>query len=371
MQAKRIICTVTNDLHQDQRMHRICSALAEAGFEVWLVGRRQKNSGTLPPQAYQQHRLPCYWQRGKLFYLEYNLRLLWFLWRQPAQLINAVDLDTLLPAYLISRLRRIPCVYDAHEYFTETPELTRRPRVQRIWAYLADRIIPRLTYAYTVGGELAQVLQQRYGTRFAVVRNLPLRITPPPSTDAPQQSGPRVILYQGMLNEGRGLETAIQAMHRLPHCQLWLAGDGDIRPDLQKLVDQEKLGEQVKFLGFVPPGDLPALTAQAWLGLNLLENTALSYYYSLANKALDYIQCGLPSINMDFPEYHRLQQQYGVFVLLARLDLALLAQHIQQLMEQPEQYAALRTACLRAAPTLCWEQEQVLLRDFYSRIPNL
>jgi glycosyltransferase involved in cell wall biosynthesis len=108
----------------------------------------------------------------------------------------------------------------------------------------------------------------------------------------------------------------------------------------------------------VPPAELPALTKQAWLGLNLLENLGLSYYYSLANKAFDYIQAGLPSVQMDFPEYRALQEEFGVFCLLKTLSPDSLTLAIQQLMEHPEQYNSLQENCLEAAKVLCWEKEE-------------
>lgn len=361
MARPRIICTVTNDLHQDQRMHRICQALVEAGFDVWLVGRLKPDSRPLPQQAYRQHRLTCRYQKGKLFYLEFNLRLLFFLLRHPARYINAVDLDTLLPGYLAARWHGAACIYDAHEYFTETPEVVRRPAVRRVWSWLAGWLIPRADAAYTVGHALAEALGRRYGRPFGVVRNLPMRNPAHPTA----ASATRVLLYQGMLNEGRGLEAAIMAMRQLPDCELWLAGDGDMRIQLQQLAAREQLSHRIKWLGFVPPARLPELTRQAWLGLNLLENTGLSYYYSLANKSLDYIQCGLPSINMDFPEYRALHQRYGVFVLLPELSAQALAQAVLALIAHPGRYEALRQACLSAAPELCWEQEKESLLQWY------
>ncbi|RMF04386.1 MAG: glycosyltransferase, partial [Bacteroidetes bacterium] len=104
----RITCTVTNDLSHDQRMIRICSSLQAAGHEVCLVGRRLPHSPALVPRSFRQHRLPCWFRRGKLFYLEFQLRLLIYLLRHPPEVINAIDLDTLLPAYLLSRWRQIP-----------------------------------------------------------------------------------------------------------------------------------------------------------------------------------------------------------------------------------------------------------------------
>jgi glycosyltransferase involved in cell wall biosynthesis len=365
-----IICTVTNDLSQDQRMIRICRSLQGAGYEVTLVGRQQPHSLPLVERSFRQERLACWAQAGKLFYLEHNLRLLWYLfWRKP-DIVNAVDLDTLLPGYLVTRWRGGTCVYDAHEYFTEVPEVVRRPPVQRAWSALADWVIPRLEYAYTVGPGLAAIMSKRYGIPFGVVRNLPLRreqSSPPSAT-----SGPKVILYQGMLNEGRGLATAILALKQIRErtnyeLVLWLAGHGDVQADLEELVRAEGLEDQVRFLGFISPEELPELTAQAWLGLNLLANTGLSYYYSLANKTFDYIQAGLPALHANFPEYRALQEQYDTFLLVNDLDVELVAAAIKSLLDDPERYTQLVAHNRAAATDLIWEREEAVLLAIYHK----
>ncbi len=362
----RILCTVTNDLSQDQRMIRICSTLQAAGYEVTLVGRQRQNSLALRSHSFQQYRLPCYFDAGKFFYLEYNLRLLWYLWRNPVDIVNAVDLDTLLPAYLISRIRRgTTCVYDAHEYFTEVPEVTRRPAIQRIWSTLANWIIPQLEYAYTVGPALARIFSERYSTSFGVVRNVPVR------RQAPEKRSPssKVLLYQGMLNEGRGLETAIRAMKLLPEeFRLILVGSGDVEQELKQLAIEEQVDGRVEFTGFVTPDQLPSYTNQAWLGLNLLENTGLSYYYSLANKAFDYIQSNVPSVQMAYPEYVALQEEYGCFVLLDQLEPQELAEHILHLAANEAVYQQLVENNRAAAQDLCWEHEQQRLLDIYQEV---
>jgi glycosyltransferase involved in cell wall biosynthesis len=361
----RIICTVTNDLTYDQRMIRICGSLARAGHEVLLVGRQRRASRPLQAEPFGQERLRCCFEKGKLFYLEYNLRLFFFLLWHPFDIICAVDLDTLLPAYLTSRLRGKPCVYDAHEYFTETPEVVRRPAVQRIWAALARLIIPRLRYAYTVGPALARIFEERYGIPFAVIRNLPAR---QPLAEKTAPDHPRIILYQGALNEGRGLECAIAAMQKIEGAVLWLAGEGDLSDALRQLARQMGLEEKVRFLGFLPPRELQQLTPQAYLGLNLLENRGLSYYYSLANKAFDYVQAGKPSIQMAFPEYAALNAQHEVFLLLDELSANALATAIRQLLHDAERYEQLQANCWRAREEWVWEKEEERLLEFYKNV---
>src|SRR5678815_5747716 len=98
---KRLVFTVTNDLSYDQRMIRICTTLAQAGYDVMLVGRKMKGSIPLQERPFRQKRLVNLFQKGKLFYIEYNIHLFCLLLFKRADLICAIDLDTILPLSLI------------------------------------------------------------------------------------------------------------------------------------------------------------------------------------------------------------------------------------------------------------------------------
>ena len=361
---ERLICTVTNDLTYDQRMIRICSSLSRAGYKVTLVGRQRPGSAPITNRPFEQVRLKCHFDAGKLFYLEYNLRLWAWMALQRFDGVCAVDLDTILPAFFWCKLRRKPCIYDAHEYFTEVPEVVRRPTVQRIWAAVARLTIPRMSQAYTVGPELARIFEERYGKPFSVVRNVPFARQDFPDTP---KTEPRIILYQGALNEGRGLETAIEAMKQVEGAILWLAGEGDRSEALREQVRKEGLEDKVRFLGYLQPEKLREITPQAYIGLNLLENKGLSYYYSLANKAFDYLQSGVPAIHMAFPEYKALHKAHPGFLLLETLDPQLLAATINSVLVNEDLYSKLRDACHKAAQVLTWELEEEQLLAVYQR----
>lgn len=355
----KIICTVTTDLTYDQRMIRICTSLAKAGHELVLVGRELPNSRPLQAKTYTQKRLKCLFNKGKFFYLEYNLRLLLFLFSQKLDVLYAVDLDTLLPAFLLKKIRDTKVVYDAHEYFTETPEVTNRKFTKSIWESLAKRAIPMMDACITVGQALADLMGERYGKHFYVVRNVPFS----QAEVATEKVSPPVILYQGALNEGRGLEEMINAMPKVENAQLWLAGEGDLSQQLRQQVQDLDLVESVRFLGYVQPHDLRDLTLKASIGINLLQNKGLSYYYSLANKAFDYIQAEVPSINMAFPEYVALQQQYGTFELVENLEKETLLKAVENLLFDEKKYQQCVANCRLAKQVLHWEnEEQVLLK---------
>lgn len=359
----RIICTVTNDLRHDQRMDRICTALAAAGHQVTLVGRLRPDSTPLPERPFHQHRIPCRWQSGKAFYLEYNYRLTRELRRWTYDAVCAVDLDTLLAGYLLTRGSEKKLVYDAHEWFSETPEVVHRPLVRAIWRGLGAWLVPKTDARYTVAPQLAEKLGREYGAKFATVRNLPLKNQ---LDFADGEAG--ILLYQGMFNPGRGLEVVIEAMQWLPDCELWLVGEGPLLGALRRCSEQYGVASRVRFLGFRPPPELPAITRKAWLGLNLLENSSPSYYYSLANKALDYLQAGLPSLQMNFPEYRQLNEEYACFLLTNSLEAKAIAERVQALRDDEDRYRIIQRHCRIAAQTLTWENEVPRLMNIWNNL---
>jgi len=353
-----LIFTVTNDLSYDQRMQRICGTLAEQGYSVLLLGRQRAHSSPLVWRNFQQKRLRCFFDNGLLFYAEYNLRCFFFLLFARYDAVCSIDLDTLPAGCLATLLRRKKRVFDAHEYFTEVPEVVHRPVVRRVWGWIARICLPFYRHAYTVGPMLAEIFTKKYNIPFLVVRNMPLRGE---TVQAKKPHSSRILLYQGALNAGRGLETLLEALPALKNMTAWIIGEGDLSEALRAQAERLQLGEQVKFWGFLPPEELKKHTAEAWLSLNLLENKGLSYYYSLANKCFDSVQAGVPVVNMDFPEYRALHAQYDIGVLLSELTPQALITAIQSLEQNPAQYEILHQNCLRARENWHWEHEKAVL----------
>lgn len=358
----KIYVTVTNDLNQDQRMHRTCNTLTKAGYRVILVGRKLVNSKELPSFDFDTQRLRCVFNKGVAFYLEYNLRLFFYLLFCRFDAILACDTDTILPGLLVAKIKRKPCIHDAHEYFSEVPELQNSPLKKKIWDKLAAWAIPQCKAVYTVGPQLAQILGERYKTPFASIRNVPNiknRLSPHPTRP--------VLLYQGALNQGRGLEQMLEAIAELDNVELWIAGSGDLETKLHQLTAQLNLTDKVKFLGFIMPQNLNQLTEKAYIGINLLENNSPSYYYSLANKFFDYIMAEIPSINMNFPEYQHINQQHQVAILIDNLEKETIKEAIIKLISNTQLYEKIVQNCIESKKINNWQKEEVKLIDIWKK----
>jgi glycosyltransferase involved in cell wall biosynthesis len=366
MAGLSIILTVTNDLTYDQRMQRICATLAMAGYRVTLVGRQLPASSPLIDTSYAQVRLQCIFDKGKLFYIEYNLRLLWYLLRHRADIYCAIDLDTIAPSYIAARRAKAKIVYDAHEYFPEVPEVAHRPLVKRIWLWIERYYVPRVDAMYTVSQGVADIFASAYHRDVPVIRNVPIRAHAIANLDLP--TSPRVILYQGALNVGRGLEQMIAAMSQIDDAALWLAGEGDLSAALRAQIHHLNLADKVKMLGYVAPDKLKAITASAYIGINLLDAKGLNYYHSLANKCFDYIQAAVPQVGMQYPEYIRLNEAYEIALLIPDLSPSHIIAAVQLLLKDADTYQRLRKNCLVCSTELTWENEQQRLLDIYAQL---
>ncbi|MEZ4829996.1 MAG: glycosyltransferase [Bacteroidia bacterium] len=362
LMGKKVIIAVINDISGDQRIHRIASTLAERDFSVLVIGRKLPHSLPLTPRIYETHRMKLWFVRGKWFYLEYNLRLLFFLLRHRAAIINANDLDTLGACFLASKIKRTELVYDSHEYFTEVPELVDRPFTRKLWLLLEGWIFPRLKKVYTVNKAIASIYSEKYGVQVGVVRNLPFAreiAQPVPKSN--------ILLYQGALNIGRGLELMIEAMVYLPEFTLKIAGRGDIEKHLAEKVEKNRV-KNVHLTGFISPEALHQLTVTATLGLSLEEDLGANYRFASPNKVFDYIQAGVPVLVSDLPVMREVVESTGTGEILpSEMRTAeRLAVVIREMVGDRERMEKLRENCRKTARLLTWENEKEILLKYYS-----
>jgi glycosyltransferase involved in cell wall biosynthesis len=363
---KKLFFTVTNDLVYDQRMIRICGSLSAAGYDVILVGRKNKHAPPLGTQPFRQRRLTTWFRRGKGFYIEYNLRLFFFLLTQKMSGICAIDLDTILPCYFVSRIRRVPRLYDAHELFCEMQEVVTRPAIYKMWKTVERFCVPKFQIGYTVNDLIANEIFRLYGVKYAVIRNAPvLRPESPPARGiAPPLPAGRFILYQGAVNEGRCFESLIPAMQTVD-APLLICGEGNFMEQARALVRQYGLEEKVIFRGMVRPEDLPPITRLAYIGITLFDRQGISNYYSLANRFFDYIHAGIPQLAVNYPAYQEINNSYRIAVLVDEPGIREISDALNALLNNTELYHTLLANCKQARLYYNWQEEENKLVRLY------
>ena len=304
----KVVMAVTNDLLTDRRVMRHAETLREAGCEVECIGKRE-----LGVKA----------RRGWRFYAEYNVRLMLRLLRTKADIVWANDTDTLAACTLAAKLKGKKLVMDAHELFPEVPELIGRERVKRVWEWIERMMMPRCDALLTVCQSIADYYKERYGVEMVVVRNVrrvesgewrvesgEWRVE---NGERRAESGKlRMLLYQGAVNKGRGVDWAIDALEWLEDCRLVVAGGGDLLEEMKAYAAKKPWAERIAFVGRLMPEELEGLTRKADVGLVMLEDMGLSYHFALPNRIGDFVAAGVPMVVSDLPEMGRVVREYGV-----------------------------------------------------------
>ena len=362
----RAIVCVTNDLGTDNRVHRTCSVLQELGYEVLLVGRHLPHSLPLD-RPYATKRMRLIFRKGPLFYAEYAKRLFLLLLFARHDLVVANDLDTLLPTFLVARLRRKTLVYDSHEYFTEVPELEGR-FARKVWLAIERWIFPKLEHLVTVNDSIAAAYHERYGKTMVVVRNIPMprELGPLPGrADLGLPQDRFILVLQGSgINVQRGGEEAVLAMRELPDALLLIIGGGDAVPLLQRMVAEHGLADRVRLLPRMPYVDMMRYTRNADLGLSLDKDTNLNYRYSLPNKLFDYFGAGIPALVTDLPEVAGIVRRYEAGIVLSGPEPGAIAAAVRALQADPARCTTLREKAIFAAASLDGAREMGTLRTF-------
>jgi glycosyltransferase involved in cell wall biosynthesis len=287
----------------------------------------------------------------------------------------ANDLDTLLPNYLISRLRRLPLVYDSHEYFTGVPELNGRPFVKWVWSSIEKYIFPKLKHVITVSDSIADLYREQYGVMPIVIRN----VSPSAQSVIPykkseldiRESNFLLVLQGGGINIDKGAEELIDALRLTENVSLIIAGSGDVIPELKVRVLKYGLSERIKFFSPRPWNELMRLTKSADAGVCLEKETNINYRLSLPNKLFDYISAGIPVITGNLPEISKIVGSNDCGIIIPGINRQEISRAIIKLRDNPELLNSYKKNSVKASGSLNWENEKPKVALLYSRVLNL
>lgn len=332
MEKKRIIFTVTSNLENDQRVHKTALYFHNNGWNVKVIGSQNVRCNPNYAQPYQTHRINVLFKKGFLFYAEFNIRLFFLLLFSRTDRIWANDTDTALAGFIASKIKRTEYTQDLHELFPEVPEVTHRKNVKAVWTKIEDLVFPHIKDGYTVCQSIADYYKTKYKIDLKVLRNVPYYKPYTGKRNEFANLKGKIILYQGAVNEGRGIEWIIDAMEYVENATFVIIGGGDIVDEIRERISKKGVSDKVIMMGRLPFSELEKYTLSADLGVCLLKEKGLSYYFSLPNRIFDFMQAHVPILATQFPEIEKIVVNYRTGRVINHYEPQYLAQQINEML---------------------------------------
>jgi glycosyltransferase involved in cell wall biosynthesis len=376
MQAKknktRIVFSVINCACHDQRIRKIAGIVSGMDCDITIVGRKRGGccaSGLVPFSTISFNML---FRRGFLFYMFFNIRLFTYLLFHKYDILVSNDLDTLLPNFLVSKIRSIPLIYDSHEYFTGMPEIRDRPFVKFVWNLIESSIFPHLKHVMTVSDHISEKYWDQYGIRPVVVRNCAYssgHIMPYSRDELKIENEMMLVILQGTgINIDRGGEELIDALTLLGNVFLLIIGSGDSIHNLKNRVNLAGKSGNVRFINSMPWEELMRYTKSADIGVSLDKDTNLNYRFSLPNKLFDYISAGIGVLASDLPELRRIINEYRCGIIIDEVTPEKIAAALSNLSHNRERLNEFKKNASTAAAKLNWDIESIKIKELYLNV---
>lgn len=368
----KVVFSVTNCICFDQRVQKIAATVSSLGCEITIVGRHLNDCCNSDSVPFMTKRFRMIFNKGFLFYKFINIRLFFFLLFHKFDLLVANDLDTLLPNYLVSKLKSIPLVYDSHEYFTGVPEIQNRPFVKWVWTKIEKFIFPHLKYVITVSDSISSQYENEYGVKPVVVRNCAISSTEIKPFSREELGVPPdnllLILQGGGINIDRGGEELIEAVSKIENVFLIVAGSGDVIEILKEKSIELNSFDRIRFIPKLSWKEMMRYTKSADAGLTLDKDTNPNYHFSLPNKLFDYISAGIPVLASDLPEVKKIINEHGCGIVIPSVTSEEIIKTIIKLRDDRILLNNLRLNSVSASESLNWGHESKVVNEFYLKI---
>jgi glycosyltransferase involved in cell wall biosynthesis len=293
-----------------------------------------------------------------------------------ADVYHAHDLINLELACRAASANGARVVYDSHELFSEIGNRWIKLR-RRAWIRRERKLIKQADLVVTVNEFIGEELSKRYGVPVPlVVMNCP---DPPPDFEPDRgynilrerlglPSNRKVVLYQGWMSEGRGLESLVRCAPLLAEeAAVVLIGYGEYQEVLARMAAQEAPG-RVYFLPAVSHRELLPYCASADVGLIPYQAVDMNNYYSSPNKLFDYIQARLPIVASDFPFLRKVIATDNLGVVAELSTPESYARAINQVLTLLDGGAEIKANMRRVAPRYTWQSQARGLVSAYERL---
>lgn len=361
-QKKKVLITFLGNLNYDTRCKNLFDTLSTNDFEVEFIGFDWLTSDFIESHG----KISIYKLKKSFLSISFYLKFIWHLKIKlitcNASIIFAEDIYTLPFVVIFGKLKRAKILYDSRELFGFLAGLKDKKLKQFFWKWIEKLFIKKADYVIATGQMDVEYLIDEFKlNNTLLLRNLPRYYKPSAKIDLHSQLGidknKKLLLYQGMLLKGRGIEKIFSILNQLPNYVFLIAGGGDFEEYYKNLTVKMNIKNQVFFLGKFKQEDLLKITASVDIGLSLIENLSKSYYYALPNKLFEYIMAEVPVIVSDLPQMKETVEKYDVGFAVNYNDDNQIITAINKLTEEINLYESKKQNCQIASQELNWEKE--------------
>jgi glycosyltransferase involved in cell wall biosynthesis len=372
-----IVFCRSNPIAPDPRVEKETATLAEAGYQVSILG--WDRSKILPPHEQEAgihtYRLGIKADYGKgLANLPALLAWQWGLlsWlvghRQDFEFIHACDFDTILPALCCKWVWNKKIVYDIFDFYADhlrsTPEM-----IKKIIRWLDIQAINRADAVILADEIRYQQIKPAHPRLSAVIYNSPpdllsmLERAPTPI----HHDGLR-IAYVGLLQKERGLLEMLEVLARHPDWSLDLAGFGG---DAQLISEKAAQLSNVRFHGRVPYIQGLQLSQQADVLFATYDPGIENHRYASPNKIFEAMMLAKPVIVARGTNMDRLVEKENCGKVIPYGVVSQLEEILTRLAAEPGLCSRLGKNGRKAYEnTYRWELMQTRLLDLYQAVAS-
>jgi len=362
MKINSVLIIFLGNIHYDSRATNFYNSFCKRGYNVrvisfdWLTKNFNTEKGEISVCKLKKYSFPI------SYYLKFSIILSFRLLFTKADLVLAEDVYTLPFAVLFSKFKKFRIFYDSREIYGNLAGLKKRKNVQALWKWIEKICIKRVNIIMTTGEMDSEFIEKEYNlTGTVVIRNLPFPIEVKESFDFRKHfnldKDKKILLYQGVILHGRGFSIIFDVINSLKNCVLIILGDGEYKEYYQALAQKKNIEEKVFFFGKVEQSELLKYTSGADIGLAIIENLSLSYYFALPNKMFEYIYCGVPVLASNFPQMKSIIDKYKVGIYVDPENVEEIINQLNNLLENNELRNKLKENCKTASGELNWNRE--------------
>ena len=305
-----------------------------------------------------------------LFYIKFSTLLLKRLINIKSAIYFAEDIYTLPIVTIFAKLKGAKVFYDCRELFGYLAGLKKRKILQFLLKIIERLFITHVDLIITTGELDSEFIEKEYGlTKTIVIRNLPKYYKPLKPINFCQllniPTEKKILLYQGVVLHGRGLKYIFEALTELKNYVLIILGAGEELTYYKSLSKKLVIENQIYFLGKIKQNELLKYTAGADIGLSLIENLSLSYYYALPNKLFEYVMAEIPVLVSNLPQMEKVVNTYEIGLTVKDSNTEEIKNALKKLEEETF-YKKIKNNCKKASNDLNWENEVKKLLSFLS-----